>query len=496
MIRQRHWRTQGGSLPLALLAAIIVAGLVTVLVARIVATQNQVRFDEGYHASLPVADAGVNLGKFWLNNQTELQATGDDPACDDGFYTPGDFPIGCSTPLETRTIDGNEYEFFLTRTGARTWDVTSTGTDARSGERRRVVATIDERPLVSIALFANEGIEFAGFNAADSYTSDPQVDTADAWCTGQGFVATNGVLDTDGVAGGTCHTQYGLQRTIDRGELHKWQGDNRDDDATDDNPGGFRCQHSGGGDPPANCTTLSEEDPEYLAPGIFEDELDFISEEQVEFMEHALAACRADDDYDYHEGTFAPGATLDREPFDPGDTKELDPPFEFPGDIDGPYHCFDSLNFTTHFELDDSATTKEPVIIVVDGDVTIKGEGGGPGDPAHVGCGGSECMAGGPDGKDVDGSGEDASRPEAGRLWIFTRGDVIMGPQGGGSAFAGVMWAPLGTCEGGAGVDIFGSLICGDHGSLGGWKFHFDEELAEVSSGEFFTASWREEFLD
>ena len=464
-----------GSLPLALLAVIIVAGLVTVLVARIVATQNQVRFDESFHGSLPVADAGTNLGKFWLNNGTELQATGDDPACD-GSYPPTDFPIGCSTPPETREIDGSEYTFSLTRTTSRDWEITSTGTDERWGEQRRVVATLRERPLVDVALFAETFIGMGGSNSVDSYTSDVAVNIEDSWCTGFGFVATNGDFDSSGVAGSDCHPDT-YQRTVDRVMLHDWD-ENPGENVTDEKPGGDRCRHAGFDD--ANCKTISEDFP-YLAAETFDDKLKLATDEAVAFIDAALLAC--DEAEVTHEGTYTVGSTLQPGTFDPDNV-------EFPGDLDGPFRCVDYLYFDVDAKLE--TTSDEPIIIVSRDGMGTKGQGGGPGGPAHVGCedaGGNAtaCVAGDP-------SGGGASRPDARRLWIFTNGDVTLR---GHSAVAGVIWAPQAKCIMQQQGDIFGSLLCEhfEKNALGGWRFHYDEALANISSGEFYTSAWREEFI-
>ena len=500
MSAQRGLRRNGerGSLPLALLAAIIVAGIVVVLTVRIVATQNQVRFDESFHGSLPVAEAGINMGKFWLNNEeTVLQAASgtdiDEKLCTDA--KPSEFGIGCMTVEYPGEIEGNEYIFWLERLSEDEWEITSTGEDDKWGERRRVVGTMKERPLVEVALFAETLINFAGNNSADSYTSDSDVDTGDSWCTGSGYIASNGTLNMSGVSGGPCHT---LNRTIDQAFLHGWTDEDQETVTDDDYPGGDRCVHDGGGGG-ANCRTVSEEDPRYLAPEIFPKPLDYGLPANVQFIEHALRACKATGG-DFHKGTYdtsegIPGILLPGElqhgTNDPDQDQLGEEAFEFPGDVDGPYHCFEHLHFDEHTKIDDSASSDKPIIIVVEKSVTLNGQGGGPKGPAHVGCedvsgNATECVAG-------DADGEDASRPEAGRLWIFTDGEITFQNH---SAFAGVMWGPRATCAGDAQAEIFGSLICGElpH-NLGGWKFHYDEALAEVSSGEFFESAFREEFI-
>lgn len=488
-------RDEAGSLPLALLASIIVAGIIVVLVVRIVATQSQVRFDQGFHASLPVADSGVNLGKFWLNNGTELEGeagtTGDEgELCDDPLLQePANFPVGCKTKEYQRQIDGNEYTFTMFRESERDWVIDSVGVDTQSGESRRVVGTISERPLIETALFADSLINFAGSNWADSYSSESGV-----WCTGRGFVATNRDLTTSGTAGGPCHTQYGLNRTIDRGFLHdvaSEEGEIHND--TETYPGGDRCVHDGGGGG-ANCREVSAENPEYLAPDLFDDPLELSLEENVAFIQEALDACGSPDpdpavepwnmteyntsDGSDHDDGLQPGR-LQRGGFEPDG-------IDFPGDISGPYRCVNNLVFDVDTEI--SASTKEPVILVVRNFLSI--QGGGVNSATHVGCfenGDTRCVAG---------PGDGASSPEAARLWIFVADEAEV-DIGNHSAFAGVIWGPGAVCDGGAQAEIFGSLICGTlpH-NLGSWKFHYDEALGDVSSGEFYRSAWREEFLD
>ena len=488
--RHRNRRySERGSLPLALLAAIIVAGLVVVLVARIIATQGLARFDEGFHASLQVADAGVNVGKFWLNNGTLLEGvagtTGDAGESCDGPYAPRDFPIGCTTEPETREIDGSPYTFSLERLSEFEWEVISTGGRSIAlGDdvERRVVAILTERPLVDVALFAETFINFSGNNAADSYTSNSMVPQDESWCTGHGMIATNGSTNFSGTSGGACHT---LNRTIDGLHLHDWDKDD-EASATDEAPGGDRCEHQGGGADGANCKEVSEEDPRYLAPQTYEPPLEYGTEKNIAFIDEALEAC--DKAKATIPGTYSTSSGIaDNDRLNPGVIRSgtfEDGSIDFPGEVDGPFHCFESLYFDVNTEID--PVGNDPVILVVQNDVTLKGQAG-KGDPAHVGCKGEECVAGDP-------TGDGASRPDASRLWIFTNGDVTFGNH---SAFAGVMWAPAADCDGDAQAEIFGSLICGElpH-NLGGWKFHYDEALANVSSGEFFASSWREEFLD
>ena len=479
-----------GSLPLALLVVIIVAGLVVVLVSRTVATQTQARFDQGFHASLPTADAGVNLAKSWLNDENVLLEV-DEDSCDtselDGTspfeFAPRDFPVGCKTIEYDQDIAGSDYVFTLERLSQHEWEADSTGEDARSGIERRVIGTISERPLVETALFADTFINFSGNNFADSYNSSDE-----EWCTGNGFIATNGDLDLSGVAGGPCHDDPDQNRTIDQGFLHDVAG-YPIENATEEYPGGDRCVHDGGGGG-ANCRDVSTEGPpakDYPAPALFDQPLELTLEHKMEFIGHAIDACK---DLGEPMGTYKTSEQMEdgvgvlrRGTFDPSGASTE--PFEFPGDLDGEYHCFDELVFDVDTRID--ADGDDPVIIVVNNAVKI--EGGGKGAASHVGCyvspGNTRCVS--------DPDDPNVSSPEAARLWVFVAppGEVAMGNH---SAFAGIIWGPGAECDGGAQADIFGSIICGSlPENLGSWQFHYDDMLAEVSSGEFYTSAWREE---
>ena len=59
--------SEQGSMPMALLAAIVVAGIVTVLTARTVAGERATRFDRSFTESFHTADAGVQEAVFRLN---------------------------------------------------------------------------------------------------------------------------------------------------------------------------------------------------------------------------------------------------------------------------------------------------------------------------------------------------------------------------------------------------------------------------------------------
>lgn len=207
-----------GSLPLALLAVLLVGGLVTVLLTTIVTGQGQTRFDQGYEQALQVAETG-------LDRMTHLVRSG---------QRDSDF-----------TVDGSgesgAYEGTAVRDERGDWELTATGT-APGGTTRTARATIRWESVFGVAAFGRTQIGMRGGNTADSFESgtlDPVNDTFDptpggsAVClsdgstadpakaadssgtrmcnpTGNGVVATNGELFLRG----------GVIDEVDRAEVH------------------------------------------------------------------------------------------------------------------------------------------------------------------------------------------------------------------------------------------------------------------------------------
>ncbi|MDQ3981011.1 MAG: hypothetical protein M3314_15930, partial [Actinomycetota bacterium] len=53
-------RSERGSLPLAMLATLVVGSLITVLVGTVVTGERQTRFDQGFEQALQVAETGLD----------------------------------------------------------------------------------------------------------------------------------------------------------------------------------------------------------------------------------------------------------------------------------------------------------------------------------------------------------------------------------------------------------------------------------------------------
>jgi hypothetical protein len=211
----RSVRSERGSLPIAMLAIMIVGSLVTILVGTVVAGQRQTGFDQGFEQSLAVAETGLERMRALIVSRQR----------NDDF----------SLPEASRP--GGRYSGVADRQG-RKWQLTATGT-AANGTSRTVTLTITIESLFGVAAFGRTQFVLRGANSADSYRSgtsnqslfsvlaggssiclgafaaDPfnsahSAQTRMCTATGKGAVATNGELYLLG----------GVIDGVDRAEIH------------------------------------------------------------------------------------------------------------------------------------------------------------------------------------------------------------------------------------------------------------------------------------
>lgn len=219
----RPLRSERGSLPMVMLATLIVGSLITVLAGTVVVGQRQTRFDQGFEQSLQIAETGLERMISLIKSREERAS----------------FQLGVPP--------GARYRGFAELDG-RTWTLTATGTVARPCQpgstpcetSRNLTLTISVESLFGVAAFGRTQVELRGSNSADSYRSgtfsrpslfallaggssicnglsaaDP-FSTADSngtrMCspTGQGVVATNEELYLLGQ----------VMASVDRAEIH------------------------------------------------------------------------------------------------------------------------------------------------------------------------------------------------------------------------------------------------------------------------------------
>lgn len=464
---RRILNSEEGSLPLTLLATIVVAGLISVLLTRSVAGERAVRFDRNFGESLQVADVGVSRGLFALNEGFE--ATLPTPA----------------SPASA-TVDGIDYEWWAEKTGVqREWQITSQATS--NDVSRRVLARIEERPLFFPGAFGDKLIALNGTSTdIDSYNSDPSCTTATRECrwgsttsnnyqqpfgTGNGSIGTNEDFDFDG------------NTTVRPGGafLYDWRN-NPGTGVTASDPFGDRCD----GNP---CTTTyTSTRPEKLD---FVDTMGFITSK---FESGGGCDSPATGQ---HKGVWPVGAhnttltltsyltSQDSTYTGPADPESAPEPTD---DDYTNYYCAHSVEVLGDLRLDPKVTPDNPVVIFVKDYVTISKSG------AKIACHNSASTTW------CDKNDPRKVRPQASRLQIYvagiphtgsTAGDVAIKSQ---SMFAGVIYAPLSRCggSGGGGADVYGAIMCGTMDNVGNWDFHYDDALGVAGSGQFNVAHWQE----
>jgi hypothetical protein len=166
--RQRN--DESGSLPMVLLVAIVLGGVVISLFGYVATGQRTARADRDFNHAIQVADAGIQ------NAFGELASI--DP---DDTSLP---PVG-GTLIRTGEVDGNEWSVTARRVSRTRWQVRSEGDAA--DVTRAIEATIGPRQLFGLAAFADLKLELRGGNDADSYDSV-------SWGTGNGAVGSNGEI--------------------------------------------------------------------------------------------------------------------------------------------------------------------------------------------------------------------------------------------------------------------------------------------------------------
>lgn len=449
----RSITSERGSIPLALLAVIVVAGLAATVLARTVAEDRSARFDRNYTVALHAADAGIEEAYFSLNNQ--LFATN-----------------ATSIPPTSGSANGVPYEWTATRPDATStsWTVTSES-EAPDGTTRVLQATIAEEPLFDIAAFSMVSTSFNGNNGANSYDS-ALVTPGSCWTPGghkpSGGAVTSPCTTGKGFVGSNGDLELGNNSYADGTFLFDW--------ATPSKQYPNRCTQSNDPNGPLCTPPLRRNIDE---PRRFDDELDDM--EDVLDSTSAGIGCGT--------GASMPEWKTSTDGVDLGGGV-------YRMDLSPGVYCFAKLNFDKNTVLPSGVTAAAPLNIYVRDQVQVGGS-------LSVNCGGPGTSF--PLCNDTNNS-HPLDRPAARRLDIRLFGGDI--PSAGPSHpaqpgvkirnqahFAGTILAPNATCDSaGGGPDIYGSVICRDIGNAGNWGFHFDEDLSNgATTGRFAVQQWTEQ---
>ncbi len=167
MNRGRDSRQQG-SIPLVLLVAIVVGGLLAVVFADVSTGQRTARHDRDFNQAVQVADAGIQDAFTTL-----AFLDPDDPS------TP---PIGATVTGSGTLDEYSSHTWTARRVGRVRWQIRSEGT---TGDSTRVLeAGISPTELFAWGAFGDLRLELRGGNLADSYN-------AVSFGTGNGSVGSN-----------------------------------------------------------------------------------------------------------------------------------------------------------------------------------------------------------------------------------------------------------------------------------------------------------------
>ena len=423
-------RSERGSLPVVMMAMLVVGSVATVLVGTMFVGQRQTGFDQGFEQSLQIAETGLERMVYLIDAKQRTD----------------DFPLAQTAVAGGRysgTADRNGRDWILRATGAVDAPCpagTSPTTSTPCEVSRTLTVTLRMESVFGVAAYGRTQVELRGSNSADSYRSgsftqpsvfsvlsggssicrllqaadpfDPADSNGTRMCspTGKGVVATNAELFLLGE----------VILSVDRAEIHnaREKVDNPLPDAT-----GF-C-----GGVTATCTSSRLAyfaEPIELEPDPVVAPADLTS-----------------------RGSFsgAGGATLPA-----------------------------GRQLYTNMTLDSSTviqgTAANPTIIYLTGTLTVPN--GAVVNFQNVG-------------------GNWVPKPAPGLL-IFSAGAGPALRFGNHASFSGAVYAPRATFSGGAAGNIYGSMVTGSISTQGGWNFHYDEALGDVETeASRVRTGWAEE---
>lgn len=186
MLAMTRFRNESGSLPLALLAVLMVTGLVVVVTSTMVMGQQQTRRDANFEDALQAADAGLNRLVPLVESEQHT----------------GSFSVSGPGYSATATLDE----------AAGHWELTSTGTMGTTSRTVQSLIPLDSvfshNPLgrAKITLLGNNWVDSyrsGAFVSRTDFQADPYSSYLDANNNvtrkeGRGFLATEGPLDLNG----------------------------------------------------------------------------------------------------------------------------------------------------------------------------------------------------------------------------------------------------------------------------------------------------------
>lgn len=163
-------QSERGSLPLALLATMVVSAVVAMVMAGVLAGEEQTRFDASYEVAVQTAEVGTGLFISRLKNNVPMaQCSGAE----------------VNSRCFTGTANGGTYSVRADRDTTDNWTIVSTATV--HGVARRVRVRLERQQPFRHAMFGDKAITFTGSSRqARSFNS-----ITETWSTGNATLATN-----------------------------------------------------------------------------------------------------------------------------------------------------------------------------------------------------------------------------------------------------------------------------------------------------------------
>jgi hypothetical protein len=466
-------RAEDGSMVLALLAVIMVGGIVAVVTAATVRTHRVSAHDRGYTTSIHAANAGVEEALFRLNERTptspRIPESGADCRWLDG--------VACVQG----TLGDATYEWFARQIGdGREWEVHSAA--EREGRRRRLVVSVWEERLFFASAFATLNANFGNQNTANTYSSG--INGAPPYWPRPGrlgLVGSNGNIDM----GGNSTIVDGIQI---------WNL------APGVDPVGTRCTGQGeigletvSATPGMTTRRVCSQDamrfPPNDTPYLQRFAQRRVMRPPAEELAEQAQACgpgphpsvRVDAD-----GVFVTrnGTTVQESPTPVlRVNRQSGPARVAPVGIPGQdsfqpgYRCFSNVNIRVNTTVD--GTGEDPVVLYVTGRVSVENR-------VTVNC--THCAE---SWQTPPAAGQP---PVAAALRIYLVGTGAEFQQGNRARFGGTIYGPQATCgnPGSAAAAIYGSMICNTISNVGQWSFHYDAALEPIGNSAFHATRWRE----
>ena len=176
-LRHRIHHDERGSMVAALLAVVVVGGLMTALMSTIVAGQQATKFDQNYTQAAHAAELGMQRAVYLLERNLMTAATA---------------PVA-SPAVETVNGRTATWSAVESAPGSGVWTVTSRGTD--NGVSRTIQVTASGAPRFPAAVYTEVKMHLTGSRSVRSYDSA----TGTVNPTGNGKLRSGGSLQSAAV---------------------------------------------------------------------------------------------------------------------------------------------------------------------------------------------------------------------------------------------------------------------------------------------------------